>query len=270
MEMKMTRMTGLTGVTGLTGLTVMLLMSCGVARGVILTTTNTVPEGLPVYMGPVWRSNDWPVVSWTNMADSACVFWNSNGVMYGLCTNSLAGTVSTNLLFDQLGTGGSQTPWVGDIDGNAHDLTGAGTVAAVVFHATDSGSVSKFEGGIWADGDEIYGLSNLGDLSAGDATVSTLAVGPGGGTLMQYVLSGTGVLDFPDTSAGTSSDLTVALTGAAVGDCVWLGVPNGSVVANGMFSAWVSATDVVTVRFLAGSGGGDPASGTFRVGVVGF
>ncbi len=83
-------------------------------------------------------------------------------------------------------------------------------------------------------------------------------------------LTATAVLNFPNTAAGASSDLTIALPGAAIGDIVGLGVDNASVNANSCYTAWVSAANTVTVRFnnyqlLAAI---DPAAGTFRVNVT--
>ena len=77
----------------------------------------------------------------------------------------------------------------------------------------------------------------------------------------------TGVtLDFPSTNAQTSSDLTVTVTGAVLSDVVSLGVPNVSVNANSNFTAWVSATDIVTVRFNNYSSSTiNPTSGIFKV-----
>jgi len=75
------------------------------------------------------------------------------------------------------------------------------------------------------------------------------------------------VLDFPNTLAQTSSDLTIAVPGARVNDTVWLGAP--APPANSHFTAFVSAANTVTVRFINFSAAAiDPASGTFKVGVV--
>jgi len=83
-----------------------------------------------------------------------------------------------------------------------------------------------------------------------------------------YSTTGTGVLNFGNIGAGLSADLTITVTGAALGDTVILGVPDGSVLADSCFTAWVSAADTVTVRFNNYSVGAlDPASGTFRVDV---
>jgi len=74
-------------------------------------------------------------------------------------------------------------------------------------------------------------------------------------------------LDFPSTAAGTNSDLTITLTGAALGDEVILGIPNDAVLTNTCYTAWVSATNTITVRFnnydLAAAK--DPSAGTFKV-----
>jgi len=92
--------------------------------------------------------------------------------------------------------------------------------------------------------------------------------GTGGGwQKIANEISGSATLDFPSTGHGNSADLTFTLTGAAEGDVVALGIPNASIVANGSFIAWVSATDTITVRFnnYASSGSSDPANGTFKI-----
>lgn len=73
-------------------------------------------------------------------------------------------------------------------------------------------------------------------------------------------------LDFPSTSAQSENGLTISVPGAAVGDVVHLGIPNAATTAGSCYTAWVSATDTVTVRFSNyGSVSRDPASGTFTV-----
>jgi len=98
--------------------------------------------------------------------------------------------------------------------------------------------------------------------SAGGVTI-------GSGTLITKVLSATATLDFPSTIAGAVADLTIALTGAALGDTVSLGVPNGAMTATADFFGWVSAADTVTVRY-SPKATEDPASGTFRVTIIKF
>lgn len=83
-------------------------------------------------------------------------------------------------------------------------------------------------------------------------------------------LKGAATLDFASTAAGAVTDLTITVTGAADGDVVSLSVPNASQTTTGSFSAWVSATNTVTVRYRIAAlvGSEDPASGTFKVTVT--
>jgi hypothetical protein len=83
---------------------------------------------------------------------------------------------------------------------------------------------------------------------------------------VNHGLTGSATLDFASTNAQNSRDMTIAVTGAADGDVVSLGVPNAAVNANTSYSAWVSAAGTVTVRFNNYSSGTvDPASGSFKV-----
>lgn len=93
----------------------------------------------------------------------------------------------------------------------------------------------------------------------------TLVIGSGSGVVK--IMSNSAVLDFANLASIGCEDLTMTVTGAADGDTVSLAVPNGSVVANSSYSAWVSSANTVTVRFCA-LVSGDPASGTFRVDVT--
>ena len=104
----------------------------------------------------------------------------------------------------------------------------------------------------------------------GDANISgTLTIN--GGTPIFTVVSGTAILDFPSTLAQTSSDLKMFVLGADLGDVVWLGVPNASTLSNSAYTAWVSVTDTVKVRFNNYSSGAlNPSAGTFRAAVIQF
>lgn len=94
----------------------------------------------------------------------------------------------------------------------------------------------------------------------------------GGGATITNVLTASATLDFSATSENSSADLTITVAGASVGDAVFLGAPNGSVLANTSYTAWVSSTGTVTVRFnnYGGGSGANPSSGTFRVSVMKF
>ena len=49
-----------------------------------------------------------------------------------------------------------------------------------------------------------------------------------------------------------------------------LGIPHGSVMPNSCYTAWVSATDTVTVRFsnYDSAVSSNPSSGTFRISII--
>ena len=81
----------------------------------------------------------------------------------------------------------------------------------------------------------------------------------------------TAALNFGNTLAQTSADLTISLTGASEGDVVQLAVPSVAVNADSNYTAWVSSADTITVRFSNFSAAPiNPASGTFRVAVTKF
>ena len=113
--------------------------------------------------------------------------------------------------------------------------------------------------------------SELGIEYAADYS-ATIAANPrsipdvGGVELISgRIYRATATLNFGSTAAGQSSDLTVAVIGASVGDPVSVGLP-AAPDANSCFTAWVSAVDTVTVRFNNYSAGAiDPASGSYKV-----
>jgi hypothetical protein len=90
----------------------------------------------------------------------------------------------------------------------------------------------------------------------------------GSSTLLD-ILTATAALNF-DLTAVATQDLTIAVTGAALGDAVMIGVPHGSITTDTNFWGWVSAADTVTIRATRISGTPDPASGTFRATVLKF
>lgn len=75
-------------------------------------------------------------------------------------------------------------------------------------------------------------------------------------------------LNFPNTASNGVSELTVTVTGAEAGDCVFLGPP--STIESGFtWSAYVSAANTVTIRLHNNSGSDvDPAAGTWHVSVL--
>jgi hypothetical protein len=82
------------------------------------------------------------------------------------------------------------------------------------------------------------------------------------------IITATATLDFPDTSAGAVSTLSVTLTGARIGDAVFLGIDPDIFVSTAPFTfiGWVSASDEVSIRFVNNHTGNiNPNSNTFRV-----
>lgn len=81
-------------------------------------------------------------------------------------------------------------------------------------------------------------------------------------------VTGKATLNFDLTSV-EYQDLTMTVTGASLSNVVSLGVPNAAAVANVSYTAWVSATDTVTVRATRVSGTTpDPGSGQFIASVT--
>lgn len=111
-----------------------------------------------------------------------------------------------------------------------------------------------------------YNASPALALDSTNAAVFASSVAIGAGTAITKHLSATGTLNFASQIGVGCENLTITVTGAAVGDTVDIGIPNGSVVTNGVFYGWVSATDTVSIKFCAVVSG-DPASGTFRADV---
>lgn len=92
----------------------------------------------------------------------------------------------------------------------------------------------------------------------------------GGGAVIKKLLSATAALDFGSIAAGASADLTITVTGAAVGDAVAIGLP-AAPAAGIVFFGFVSATNTVTVRAMNITGSNvDPASATYRATVLQF
>ena len=122
-----------------------------------------------------------------------------------------------------------------------------------VFYRTASTPSSGAAGDV-----TLSNISGVGDLWIHDGTANRA---------LAKTIKATATLDFPSTLMFTNSDLTITATGAAVGDVAM--VSPGTTDANSSYSAWVSATNTVTVRFNNYSAGAiNPASATFNVIVI--
>jgi len=139
----------------------------------------------------------------------------------------------------------------GDPTAKLHIMAGAATASAAPLKFT-AGPASQT---VLETGAVNY---NGSDLTLSDATYAYT---------LTKTLNGSANLDFPSIAAGAVSNLTITVTGAAVGDPVILGIPNGSVTATATYTAWVSAANTVTVRF-SPKATENPAAGVFNVRVV--
>lgn len=137
----------------------------------------------------------------------------------------------------------------------------------------DKGDITvSSSGSVWTIDNNTIGSPQLASsgVTASTYALGTFTVDQDGRitSATNGVLAASATLDFPSTSAGGTQDLTITVTGAADGDPVSLGVPNGS-VGSGLYFAWVSASNTVTVRFYNPTGGSiNPTSGTFKVKVI--
>lgn len=210
--------------------------------------TTTVGDGLYVMSGSVtvglsvW--NTYPI-GWLGTATR--LYSESSGVLQlGQDLSSDA----ADMVFKSPDAFGATDKSGGDMHLKSGLGTGAGAVSALIFSTP----------AVLASGTTSQSYTERARINS-----SGLAIGSGGSAISK-VLTATATLNF-DLTALVVEDLTVTCTGAAVGDSVFIGVPNGSVTTSAQFTAWVSAADTVTVRCRTSVVGEDPASGTFRVDV---
>lgn len=98
-----------------------------------------------------------------------------------------------------------------------------------------------------------YGGATLQLTSAGAISLSPKSgqgVTVGGGAALKKVLSATAAVDFTALAAGACETFTVAVTGAADGDPVALGIPAAAWATTeyATIEGFVSAADTVTVK----------------------
>ena len=180
----------------------------------------------------------------------------SNTGQYGIDCDGTFITISNNRLyntaegaFDQNGLFIQSSAVDVEVINNYLDTEGASTVY------TDSGTQTRAYNNI------------LDNTLAYSTNHAPLTIG-NGNAIVKYITA-TAALDFDSTLTNLSNDKTITLTGALVGESVILGVPNAAVNANTCYTAWVSATNTVTVRFNNYSAGTvNPTSATFRVSVL--
>jgi hypothetical protein len=92
-----------------------------------------------------------------------------------------------------------------------------------------------------------------------------VAVGPA------RIRTASATLDFPNIGSNSFADLTVSVPGAALSDVVSLGIPNAVTGTHLLWTCWVSAAGVVTVRCTnPASGAHNPPSGLFKIMITQF
>lgn len=133
----------------------------------------------------------------------------------------------------------------------------ASSTNVVAFDALTPGIVSassSFSAGGTGVTSDYFGL----DVAGTDPTWS----------IPTAMLANTATLDFPSIPAQDTAELTITVTGAAVGDAVLLGPPS-TFIADLSATGYVSATNTVTVRLANPTAAAiDPASATWRATIV--
>lgn len=162
---------------------------------------------------------------------------------HAVATTSVAGFLSASdkTKLDGIATGADVSP-VADVFGRT------GNVVAVSGDYTASEVTNVPAGNIAAT--DVQAAINELDTEKADAS---------------KILTGSAALDFGSIATQTSADLTISVTGAAVGDTVALGLP-AAPTAGIAFNAFVDSANSVTVRAHNYTGGAvDPASATYKV-----
>lgn len=194
------------------------------------------------YNGSVYVYKDTSYAGYSNYAGDT-YWWGATGLTVGNTTGAAAAVARLNST-GRMFIGGSTSPTA-----VIHLKAGTAAASTAPLKFTSGTNLTTPENGtVEYDGTNYFVTSG--------GVRHTLA----------KTLTATATLDFGSTAANSSTDLTITVTGAADGDSVIVTPPNGSVVANSIYTAWVSAANTVTVRFsnLDITNAADPASGTFR------
>jgi hypothetical protein len=172
------------------------------------------------------------------------------GVSITGSNNNVTGLKVSGSTGDDLDISGDENVITGNIQGNVN-ISGDGNVINGVIE----GNLTLALG---AQGNRINGRV-IGTITNSSGSTSNV-IGP---------LTAAASLAFGNVTSGSAEDLTITVTGAAVGDTVALGIPHASVTAGASgYYAWVSAANTVTVRFWNASGGDkNPDTNTFVVDV---
>lgn len=187
---------------------------------------------------------------------------SSASVVHDFNVNSTSAANNTFFRFGN-GTVSVASSGVTNIISSTPSINQSGTAGYTAFNinvtetATGSGAKNFAK---WAvGGTTMFNVDNAGATTIG-----------AGSNAITKVYSSTATLDFGSIGSNSTAELTMTVTGASTGDSVFLGAP--STIESGLiFTAYVSATNTVTVRVHNTSGGSiDPASATWRATVIKF
>ncbi len=240
------------------------------ATGQIRSSANSAASTPASYLTGTWFSGGTSTTTKPHFliepTGTTSTLWNPNGT--GIGVNAATGFLGSLIETKINNTTVFNVSYQGVVSGSGFTCAN-GWVYATTGNAfyDSSGTLQRFRIG----GTTYFTIATTGVDVVGNLTASgTLQVG--GGTVVASILSATATLDFGSIAADSVADLTITVTGAALGDTVAIGVPNGSLVADVSFFGWVSATNTVTIRATNNSSttARDPASGTFRATVIRF
>lgn len=134
-----------------------------------------------------------------------------------------------------------------------------------------AGAISNQPFNLRTNNTNRWQIDSSGNLTAQDAYNLSTGGGSitiGGGSAITKVATATATLDFGSTAAGTTSELYIALSAAAVGDQIGLGIPatTGTIPNTNCF-AYVFTTGTAAVKFVNDNlvTAVDPPSGSYRV-----
>lgn len=235
-----------------------------------------ISDGNGVYVGDALNGS----LGATTPSTVACTTVNASGVVTATATGTHTFGTTNNVTMtagnivsvaasgDNLRVTGGGSTWA---------LTGESDRVAIIDRTAGARVAWRLNTGAgWTFAGSSHSFRNAVNSAYAPILVSNITADGflvvGSGTAVLKILSATATLDFGSIAANSFEDLTITVTGAAVGNTVSIGVPNGSLVADLSFFGWVSATNTVTIRCVNNSSttARDPASGTFRATLIQF
>ena len=231
--------------------------------------------GRPIKIGPTTPSSAGVIQRFINVTGTGAPWvsaeWTATGV-----TGTMTAIGPTSSI---TASSGSQAA-LGITPTVAQTSTAGYTMLLINPTETTTGSGTKRLIDAQTGGTSRFTVDNTGNcfvagtLDLGNASDTTIARASAGvvtieGNTVSTRLTGTATLDFGSVTAASFADLTITVTGAATGDAVALGTPTAAITAGIAYTAWVSATNTVTVRAHNYTAAPlDPASGTFRATII--